>query len=129
MKIFPEQPSVSKDDVLRIMPKISNRSVLRQWLKLQPEKDDLKRAVMIELFRALEGFKSPMTALKRGVFQDLVVAIQRIERGEVDACVLEILTDATVPEKIKAAKKKTPEQEALVESNNAVAKGYKNEPL
>jgi len=91
MKIFPDQPDVSRNDTIRILPYIKNRSVLRKWIKTKPDIDDLKRAVMIEVFRSSNTNKAPLSALGRGVWVDLVVAIQRMERSEISNNIMEIL--------------------------------------
>lgn len=92
MKIFPEQPDVSREDTMRILPHIKNRNVLRKWIKSQPTCDDLKRAVLIEVFRAMNTHKAPLSSIGRGVCIDLVVAIQRMERSAIDDNIMNILT-------------------------------------
>lgn len=92
MNLFPEQPQVSRDDTLRLIGHIKNRNVLRQWVKTNPTTDDLKRAVMIEVFRALNSTRAPLTSLSRGVCQDLIVAIQKRERSAIHDAIMEVLS-------------------------------------
>lgn len=94
MKIFPEQPKVSKADTLRIFPKLSNRNVVRAWIRTNPELEDLKRAVLIEVFRCIDSRRAPLTVLNRGVYQDLMAAIIKRERSSIDEAVMDILTEA-----------------------------------
>lgn len=91
MTIFPNQPKVSRDDTLRIFGHIKNRNVLRAWIKTDPSTDDLKRAVMIEVFRALNSNRSPLTVISRGVCYDLIVAIQKRERSAIDDAIMGLL--------------------------------------
>lgn len=79
---------------MRLLAKISNRKVVRDWLRTHPETDDLKRAVLIEVFRAINGMKSPLTALQRGVYQDLLAAIQKRERSAIDEATKKVLVEA-----------------------------------
>lgn len=92
MNIFPEQPEVSRQDTISILPHIKNRTVLRKWIKTQPTLDDLKRAVLIEVFRSLNTNKSPLSAIGRGLCIDLIVAIQRMERSEINDNIMNILS-------------------------------------
>jgi len=97
MTIFPDQPKVSRDDTLRIFGHIKNRNVLRQWIKTDPSTDDLKRAVMIEVFRALNSNRSPLTVISRGVCYDLIVAIQKRERSAIDDAIMGLLAPQKEP--------------------------------
>jgi hypothetical protein len=97
MNIFPEQPKVSRDDTLRIFGHIKNRNVLRQWIKTDPTTDDLKRAVMIEVYRAMNSTRSPLTAISRGVCYDLIVAIQKRERSAIDDAIMGLLAPQKEP--------------------------------
>jgi hypothetical protein len=99
MQIFPDQPKVSRDDTLRIFGHIKNRNVLRQWIKTDPPTDDLKRAVMIEVYRAMNSNRSPLTAISRGVCYDLIVAIQKRERSAIDDAIMGLLAPQKEPVK------------------------------
>lgn len=75
------------------MPHLKNRAVLRLWRDTNPSLEDLKRAVLIEVFRARSHLnKSPLHAYGRGVSDDLIVAIQRMERSEINANIMDVLT-------------------------------------
>ena len=95
MNIFPEQPTVSNDDTLRIRPHLKNKTVARAWIKTAPSTDDLKRAVLIEMFQAVEKAgktkRSPLTHITRGIHQDLIVATQKNERAKIDDAVMGVL--------------------------------------
>ncbi len=79
---------------MRLMTYIKNRTVLRKWIKTQPTLDDLKRAVLIEVFRSMNTNKSPLLAISRGLCIDLIVAIQRMERSEINDNIMAVLTSA-----------------------------------
>jgi hypothetical protein len=99
MNIFPEQPKVSREDTFRIIGHIKNRNVLRAWIKTNPSTDDLKRAVLIEVYRALNSTRSPLTAISRGVCYDLIVAIQKRERSAIDDAIMGLLAPQKEPVK------------------------------
>lgn len=103
MKIFPEQPKVSKEDTLRIFPRITNRKNTRDWLKTNPELEDLKRAVLIEVFRCVNHVRPALTTIQRGVYQDILAAIMKRERSSIDEAVMDVLTEAD--EKKKGSKR------------------------
>lgn len=98
MNIFPEQPELTAEDALRIRPHLKNKTVARRWIKTAPGTDDLKRAVLIEMFQAVEKAgrtkRSPLTHITRGIHQDLVVAIQKNERAIIDDAVMRVLAKA-----------------------------------
>ena len=94
MNIFPEQPKTSREDTLRIFPKLSNRNVVRAWIRTNPELEDLKRGVLIEVYRCINGPKSPLMSLNRGVYQDLMAAIMKRERSSIEDAIMDVLTDA-----------------------------------
>jgi hypothetical protein len=101
MNIFPAQPEVSAADTLRIRPHLKNKTVARAWIKTAPPTDDLKRAVLIEMFQAVEKAgrtkRSPLTHITRGIHQDLIVAIQKNERAIIDDTVMGVLAKAVKP--------------------------------
>ena len=105
LQIFPEQPDISKDDTLRLIGHIKNRNVVRQWIKTDPSVDDLKRAVLIEVYRSLTACLSPLTGLNRGVYADLVVAIQKRERSVINDRVTALLKDPSVQDGVKGGRK------------------------
>jgi hypothetical protein len=91
MKLFPDQPEVSREDTQRILPHVKNRNVIRKWIRTSPSVDDLKRAVLIEVFRSINSNKSPLSAIGRGVCIDLIVAIQRVERSAINDAIMDVL--------------------------------------
>jgi hypothetical protein len=94
MNIFPEQPEVSKADALRIHPHLSNRNVVRKWIRTNPELEDLKRAVLIEVFRCVQSRRAPLTTMNRGVYADLMAAIMKRERSSIDEAVMDTINEA-----------------------------------
>lgn len=94
MIIFPEQPSVLREDTLRIYPFLSNRNILRDWIRTNPTLEDIKRAVLIEIFRCVQSRRAPLTTINRGVYQDLMAAIMKRERSSIDDSVMNAITEA-----------------------------------
>lgn len=108
MTIFPEQPEVSRDDALRIHPHLSNRNIVRKWIRTNPELEDLKRAVLIEVFRCVNSRRAPLTTMNRGVYADLMAAIMKRERSSIDEAVMDTITEAHEKWSAVTPKKKEP---------------------
>lgn len=91
--LFPDQPKLTKDDRARLGTHLTNARVpLRQWLDTNPDIDDLKRAVLLEVERAKQQ-ERPLASLGRGVLSLLMKRIQQLEYSAVDAAIRATLTE------------------------------------
>lgn len=80
----PKDPVVTDAHRKRIAPEISNTKFALQWLRTNPSKDDVQRAILIEL----DDTRGP---LRRGVLQVLLRRLRQLESSELEARILAYL--------------------------------------
>lgn len=85
MNLFhPQDPAVTDAHRKRIAPAISNTKFALQWLRTNPSKADVQRAILIEL----DDSRGP---LRRGVLQVLLRRLRHLESSELEARILAYL--------------------------------------
>lgn len=87
--IFPNSPKTTKADAERLMPHLSSDKTVRAYLKTNPQGDDLKRCVCLELDR---GWRS-----RRVIIEKIIVRIQQLERSEIEQKMVEFLSNLKKP--------------------------------
>lgn len=80
----PKDPVVTDAHRKRIAPAISNTKFALQWLQGNPSKDDVQRAILIEL----DDSRGP---LRRGVLLVLLRRLRQLESSELEARILTYL--------------------------------------
>lgn len=80
----PKDPAVTDAHRKRIAPAISNTKFALQWLQGNPSKDDVQRAILIEL----DDSRGP---LRRGVLLVLLRRLRQLESSELEARILTYL--------------------------------------
>lgn len=83
MKIFKNQPKVTRSDAARLLPHLSNFKVTKVWLSTKPDINDLKRAAILEVLRAKESYQA-FKSLNRGVLRIVLKRIQELEASRID---------------------------------------------
>lgn len=80
----PKDPVVTDAHRKRIAPAISNTKFALQWLQGNPSKDDVQRAILIEL----DDSRGPM---RRGVLMVLLRRLRHLESSELEARIISYL--------------------------------------
>ncbi len=87
--IFPSDPRTTKADAERLMPHLSSDKTVRAYLKTNPQGDDLKRCVRLELLR---GPRRRVIIVEK-----LIVRIQQLERSEIEQNMVTFLANLKKP--------------------------------
>lgn len=80
----PKDPVVTDAHRKRIAPAISNTKFALEWLKTNPTKANVQRAILIEL----DDSRGPM---RRGVLQVLLRRLRHLESSELEARIISYL--------------------------------------
>ena len=88
-QIFPSQPRTTKADAQRLMPHLASDKTVRAYLKTNPQSDDLKRCVHLELLR---GPRRRVIIIEK-----IIVRIQQLERSEIEQKMVEFLSNLKKP--------------------------------